>query len=139
MNTALYLILAHFLADFPFQSRWLVTYKKSHFAGVALHGLTHLVTSAVLLLPFLKQGKVWIGIGLIQLYRYSLSAILGRQCRHLPTCSQFAEDALARHGLWAGGWMSLARILRCNPWGSFGFDPVPGKLPQRACWYLPWR
>lgn len=79
------------------------------------------------------------GIGLIRIYRYSLSALMGRQCRHLPTCSQFGEEALQRHGLWAGGWMTLARVLRCSPFGSSGYDPVPEKRPAGARWYAPWR
>lgn len=80
-----------------------------------------------------------IGIALVRLYRYTLSAVMGRQCRHLPTCSEFAEDAFRAYGLWAGGWMTLARFLRCNPWGSYGYDPVPVILPPQARWYLPWR
>ncbi|MGQ7794542.1 membrane protein insertion efficiency factor YidD [Faunimonas sp. B44] len=77
--------------------------------------------------------------GLIRLYRLTLSSVAGRTCRHLPTCSEYTEDAIARHGLWAGGWMGLARLSRCRPLGSHGFDPVPAALPERARWYLPWR
>jgi putative membrane protein insertion efficiency factor len=77
--------------------------------------------------------------GLIRLYRYSLSSLVGRTCRHLPTCSEFAEEAIASHGLWRGGWMALARFWRCRPFGSSGFDPVPRNLPAGAAWYLPWR
>jgi uncharacterized protein len=72
-------------------------------------------------------------------YRLTLSPILGTQCRHLPTCSDYADDALARHGVWAGGWMTLARLLRCHPFGTRGLDFVPGHLPAGAAWYLPWR
>lgn len=77
--------------------------------------------------------------GLIQLYRYTLSSIAGRTCRHLPTCSEYTERAIARHGLWGGGWMGLARIWRCRPGGSEGFDPVPDISPAAAIWYAPWR
>jgi uncharacterized protein len=79
------------------------------------------------------------GRALIRLYRYTLSSIMGRTCRHLPTCSEYADEALARHGLWAGGWMTLARLLRCHPWGTSGLDFVPDKLPEHSRWYLPWR
>lgn len=80
-----------------------------------------------------------IGRGLIAAYRYSFSALVGRRCRHLPTCSEYADEALARYGLWAGGWMAFARISRCHPWGTSGLDFVPERLPARAHWYLPWR
>ena len=46
-------------------------------------------------------------------------------CRYLPTCSNYALDALERHGALRGGWMALRRITRCHPWGSSGWDPVP--------------
>ena len=72
-------------------------------------------------------------------YRYSLSMLIGRTCRHLPTCSEYADEALARHGAWAGGWMGLSRIARCNPWGTSGLDFVPAALPESARWYMPWR
>jgi putative membrane protein insertion efficiency factor len=77
--------------------------------------------------------------GLIQVYRHSLSGVVGRTCRHLPTCSEYAEIAIGRFGLWRGGWMGLARFWRCRPFGSRGFDPVPNGLPEDARWYTPWR
>jgi hypothetical protein len=75
----------------------------------------------------------------IRLYRYTLSALLGRHCRHLPTCSEYTEDAVLRHGIWAGGWMGAARICRCGPFGTSGFDPVPETCPAHAHWTKPWR
>ncbi|WP_020179027.1 membrane protein insertion efficiency factor YidD [Methylopila sp. M107] len=72
-------------------------------------------------------------------YRYSLSMLIGRKCRYLPTCSEFADEALARHGAWAGGWMAAGRVCRCHPWGGDGFDPVPAALPSGATWSRPWR
>jgi putative membrane protein insertion efficiency factor len=77
--------------------------------------------------------------GLIKVYRYSLSSLVGRTCRHLPTCSEYADIAIGRFGLWRGGWMALARFWRCRPLGSRGFDPVPEILPGDARWYRPWR
>jgi putative membrane protein insertion efficiency factor len=77
--------------------------------------------------------------GLILVYRYSLSSLVGRTCRHLPTCSEYADIAIARFGLWRGGWMALARFWRCRPFGTSGFDPVPEALPANARWFLPWR
>ena len=79
------------------------------------------------------------GRALIWLYRHSFSLLVGYHCRHMPSCSQYGDEALARHGLWAGGWMTLARILRCNPWGTSGIDNVPRAVNDKARWYLPWR
>ncbi|UDL95671.1 membrane protein insertion efficiency factor YidD [Lichenihabitans sp. PAMC28606] len=76
--------------------------------------------------------------GAIRAYQLTLSGLSGRQCRYLPTCSDFTDEAIQRHGLWAGGWMGLSRICRCHPWGDAGFDPVPATLPP-AAWFTPWR
>lgn len=76
---------------------------------------------------------------LIRIYRYSLSMLVGRTCRHLPTCSEYADIAIARFGLWRGGWMGVARFWRCRPFGTSGFDPVPEALPAGSRWYAPWR
>jgi putative membrane protein insertion efficiency factor len=78
------------------------------------------------------------GRGLINLYRYSLSPLIGFHCRHLPTCSEYGDEALRHHGLWAGGWMTLGRLCRCHPYGTSGLDFVPAQLPAPARWYLPW-
>lgn len=80
-----------------------------------------------------------LAIGLVQLYRHSLSALLGRRCRYLPTCSEYALDAFRLHGFWAGSFLAFARLCRCGPFGGHGFDPVPHSLPDSARWWLPWR
>lgn len=79
------------------------------------------------------------GRGLVAGYRYTLSPLIGFHCRHLPTCSAYADEALDRHGLWAGGWMTLARLCRCHPYGTSGLDFVPQILSREAHWYAPWR
>ena len=79
------------------------------------------------------------GRGLVKIYRYTLAPLVGFRCRHLPTCSEYADQALDRFGLWAGGWMTLARLLRCQPWGTSGLDFVPNAVSPKARWYLPWR
>jgi len=79
------------------------------------------------------------GRALIWLYRHTLSPLVGYNCRHLPTCSVYGDEAIERFGLWAGGWMTLARLLRCNPFGTSGIDNVPLATPPGAHWYLPWR
>src|SRR5271170_6436958 len=75
----------------------------------------------------------------VKAYRLTLSPLIGLNCRHLPTCSQYADEAFLRHGFWAGGWMTLARVLRCQPFGTSGLDFVPDILPRGARWYVPWR
>jgi putative membrane protein insertion efficiency factor len=85
-----------------------------------------------------RQAPREAGRALVKVYRYTLSPLIGFHCRHLPTCSEYADEALARHGLWAGGWMTLARLLRCHPYGTSGLDFVPRK-PPHARWFLPWR
>ena len=80
-----------------------------------------------------------VGHALIVIYRYSLAPLIGPRCRHLPTCSEYADEAIASFGLWAGSWMALARILRCHPFGTSGLDFVPANLPAGAHWWMPWR
>jgi putative membrane protein insertion efficiency factor len=50
-------------------------------------------------------------------------------CRYLPTCSEYAIEAISVHGAWRGGWLATRRLARCNPWGGHGVDPVPGRVP----------
>ncbi len=69
-------------------------------------------------------------IGLVRAYQLTLSAVFGRTCRHLPTCSSYTIEAIERHGAWAGFWLGLFRIARCNPWGTGGYDPVPVEAPR---------
>jgi hypothetical protein len=64
-------------------------------------------------------------IGLIKLYQYLLSPMLGASCRYTPTCSQYGIEAVKKYGAIKGGWLTLKRIARCNPWGGHGHDPVP--------------
>jgi uncharacterized protein len=77
--------------------------------------------------------------GLIRAYQLSLSGLIGRQCRFLPTCSDYADEAIGRHGVWIGMWMGGARLCRCHPWGGSGYDPVPATLAADASWRRPWR
>jgi putative membrane protein insertion efficiency factor len=70
----------------------------------------------------------------IRLYRWTLSPLLGPCCRYLPTCSEYALDALRDHGALRGGWLALRRFGRCHPFGGSGYDPVPP-----SCNHLPHR
>lgn len=64
-------------------------------------------------------------IGLIKIYQWIISPILGPKCRFTPTCSHYAVEALKKHGALKGLWLTIKRISRCHPWGGQGYDPVP--------------
>ena len=68
---------------------------------------------------------VWLLSAPIHVYRYCISPMLGPSCRFTPTCSQYALEALRRHGPVKGLYLAVRRILRCHPWGGSGYDPVP--------------
>lgn len=63
-------------------------------------------------------------VGLVRLYQGLLSPWLPNSCRYTPTCSEYAVQALKKYGAFKGTWMAFKRILRCNPWGGHGHDPV---------------
>ena len=66
-----------------------------------------------------------IALALIALYRGALSPHLGGACRHVPSCSHYAEDAVRQHGAARGLALAIRRLLRCHPFGTSGYDPVP--------------
>jgi len=59
------------------------------------------------------------------IYQRAISPFLPPTCRYVPTCSQYAVEAVMKHGIFKGSWLALRRILRCHPWGGSGYDPVP--------------
>jgi uncharacterized protein len=77
-------------------------------------------------------------LGAIAAYRWTISPLLGINCRHLPTCSDYAREAIDKSGAWKGGWLALSRLCRCHPWGSHGFDPVPDLSAEHHP-FAPWR
>jgi len=69
-----------------------------------------------------------IALTLIRVYKIVFSPLFAGSCRYLPSCSEYARDAIAEHGALRGGWLGLRRVLRCHPWGGHGYDPVPQSL-----------
>ncbi len=62
---------------------------------------------------------------LIRLYQTAISPWMGPKCRFTPTCSNYGLEALRKHGIFKGVWLTARRISRCHPWGGSGYDPVP--------------
>jgi putative membrane protein insertion efficiency factor len=79
--------------------------------------------------PFVPRSAAspiaWVALVLIGLYRRVLSPVLPPACRFVPTCSEYGYEAITRYGILAGGRLAVWRVLRCNPFGDSGYDPVP--------------
>lgn len=71
-------------------------------------------------------------------YRWTLKAFVGWHCRHLPSCSGYALEAIDRNGAWRGFWLTVSRLSRCQPWGTSGYDPTPDITAERHL-LRPWR
>jgi hypothetical protein len=71
-------------------------------------------------------------LGSIRFYQACLSPVLPSACRFHPSCSSYAFEAVSTWGAWKGGGLALRRLLRCRPWGNFGYDPVPEKEGGRS-------
>jgi putative membrane protein insertion efficiency factor len=74
----------------------------------------------------------WFVKGIILAYRYLISPLFPATCRFQPTCSAYALEAVRRHGVWRGGVLMVRRLLKCHPWGRWGYDPVPHSPPGNA-------
>ncbi len=79
----------------------------------------------IVVLNLFREGFVALLIIPVKLYQWFLSPILGASCRYTPTCSTYTIEALKKHGPIKGLYLSIKRILSCNPWGGHGHDPVP--------------
>ncbi|NJK85975.1 MAG: membrane protein insertion efficiency factor YidD [Bacteroidales bacterium] len=75
---------------------------------------------------FLKRVFITILIFPVRIYQYTISPMLPKSCRHEPTCSEYTIQAIKIHGI-LGIWLGVKRLLRCHPWGTSGYDPVPPK------------
>ncbi|GER60821.1 membrane protein insertion efficiency factor YidD [Patiriisocius marinus] len=82
----------------------------------------YIVMKNILIAPF---------VYLIKGYQRFISPLFPPQCRYTPSCSHYSVEALQKHGLLKGGWLSLKRIASCNPWGGHGHDPVPPKTYKK--------
>ncbi|HEV7217818.1 MAG: membrane protein insertion efficiency factor YidD [Terriglobales bacterium] len=75
----------------------------------------------------MKQIPKNIALQVLRVYKFAISPYFGPACRYQPTCSEYATEAIELHGLIKGSMMAASRVLRCNPWGAAGYDPVPAK------------
>jgi hypothetical protein len=66
----------------------------------------------------------------LKAYKVTLSPLIGRQCRFIPSCSEYGAQALIDHGPVRGGYLTIRRVCRCNPWGGSGYDPVPPRAEK---------
>ncbi len=71
------------------------------------------------------KGLAWIFILLVKFYQLSISPLFPGSCRYTPTCSTYSIQALKKYGPFKGLYLSIKRILSCNPWGGHGYDPLP--------------
>ncbi len=78
-----------------------------------------------ILYNFIKKILSSILIALVHIYQSVISPITPASCRYTPTCSTYSIEALKKHGPFKGLYLSIKRILSCNPWGGSGYDPVP--------------
>jgi len=77
------------------------------------------------LLRYTRKAIIWVMLLPIRFYQRCISPFTPPSCRFTPTCSQYAKEALIKHGPLKGTWLALRRLLRCHPWGGSGYDPVP--------------
>ncbi|MGI8856440.1 MAG: membrane protein insertion efficiency factor YidD [Thermomicrobiales bacterium] len=74
----------------------------------------------------------WLALAVIRLYQHTVSRVLPPSCRFVPSCSEYGHEAIERYGVICGGALAVWRIVRCNPWGGHGYDPVPDLTQQAA-------
>ena len=73
----------------------------------------------------MKRAVTWLFLLLIKFYQQCISPFTPAACRYTPTCSQYAKEAIIKYWPLKGSWLAFRRILRCNPFGGSGYDPVP--------------
>lgn len=83
------------------------------------------------MLKIIKNVLTWILLLPVYFYRAVISPLMPPSCRYTPTCSQYTIEALKKHGPFKGFYLSVKRIISCNPWGGSGYDPVPDPKPKK--------
>lgn len=78
----------------------------------------------------------WLAIGLLKIYKVTLSKLIGNNCKYFPTCSVYSMEAYYSYGFFTGSWLTLKRLLRCNPWAKGGVDNLPLNIKGEAKWSL---
>lgn len=73
----------------------------------------------------IKRAATWLLVLPIRFYQNCISPLTPPSCRFTPTCSEYARQAIVKHGPVKGLWLAVRRILKCHPWGGSGYDPVP--------------
>jgi len=100
---------------------WHVIGGKDNFSGI-----TNPETNYFRVMRLLRKMIVLILLALIKVYQLVISPWLGaNKCRYTPTCSEYAGEAIQKHGALKGTWLAIRRLLSCAPWGGHGYDPVP--------------
>ena len=66
----------------------------------------------------------FVALQLLRAYKWAISPLFPPACRYVPTCSEYAMEAVERYGAWRGGWLAIGRVLRCHPFARAGYDPV---------------
>lgn len=80
----------------------------------------------------LMQCAKFVTLKLLRAYKWAISPMLPTACRFVPTCSEYAMEAVERYGAWRGGWMALGRVLRCHPFATAGYDPVVRRVTEES-------
>lgn len=83
------------------------------------------MTYLLMIWRFITRILAYLPIILVKFYQIFISPYFPNSCRYTPTCSAYSIEALKKHGFFKGLWLSVKRILSCNPWGGHGYDPVP--------------
>ena len=79
------------------------------------------------MLNILKKILAFPFIMMVRFYQVAISPYTPASCRYSPSCSHYTVEALKKHGIFYGGWLSIKRIFSCHPWSKGGYDPVPEK------------